>query len=228
MQAILNGLENERAKAVHEALNPPDELNNGCRVVNVGEMRAKIEEASKPYREKMEEERQKLVKAGTMTAEEAKAIVGQDDETRKEKKQAKKNLQTLLNRVEKEKIKAIDLVRARGGLSSTEKQRKVAEASRWTKSERREVVTAEEARTYVPNIGGEAEDDGKNKEKEVEEVPRTVTDKGFPVTKAGFEKMVEINKEVDKRDPDCHDMYIYNDFAGYGVIEVLKNVVSQI
>jgi polyhydroxyalkanoate synthesis regulator phasin len=164
LQDILDRLERESAKAVHEALNPPDELVNGCRMMTGGEARRRIAEASKPYQEKMDEARQKFVTAGTMTVEEAKAI--------------------------------------------------------------------------VPNIGDHLEDSSKKSEegggkkyKEAEKgdfVPsRVVTDEGFPVTKAGMERFFEINQAVDKRDQDRHGMYIYNDFSGYGVTEVLENTVRQ-
>ena len=153
LQCILDRLEKEKEKAVHEALNPPHELVNGCRLIEGGEARRRIAEASNPYEEKMDEARQKFVTAGTMTAEEAKAI--------------------------------------------------------------------------VPNIRDDSKKKDKNAEKKVFVPPRVVTDKGFPVTKAGMERFLEINQEVDKRDQDTHGMYIYNDFSGYGVIEVLENMVCQ-
>jgi len=202
-----------------------------------GEARRRIDEASKPYKQRMDEARQKFVTAGMMTAEEAKAIVGQDDETRKRKRKGKKDLQKMLNGVEKEKNKAIHLARGCDGMFAMEEQRKVADAS--TKFEKQmdkireefvrcEVVTAEEAKAFVPDIENDTEDDGGKKDKDAEEEPpRAVTDKGFPVTKAGYEKFLAINLEVDKRDQDTHDMYIYNDFSGYGVTEVLENIVSQ-
>ena len=139
---------------MHEALNPPHELVNGCRFMEGGEARRRIAEASNPYEEKMDEARQKFVTAGKMTAEEAKAIVPKTRDDRKKKKD--KNA---------------------------------------------------EKGDFVP--------------------PRVVTDKGFPVTKAGMERFLEINQEVDKRDQDTHGMYIYNDFSGYGVTEVLENTVRQ-
>lgn len=91
-------------------------------------------------------------------------------------------------------------------------------------------LTADETNAIVPEIEeDDVEDDGKEREEEDAKFvpPRVVADKGFPVTKAGLEKFFEINEEVDKRDQDAHDMYIYNDFSGYSVTEVLENVVSQ-
>ncbi|KIM95732.1 hypothetical protein OIDMADRAFT_148790 [Oidiodendron maius Zn] len=154
LQGILDRLEKEKEKAVHEALNPPHELVNGCRTIEGGEARRRIAEASNPYEEKMDEARHKFVTAGMMTAEEAKAIVPniRDDSKKKKDKNAEKA-------------------------------------------------------DFVP--------------------PRVVTDKGFPVTKAGMERFLEINQEVDKRDQDTQGMYIYNDFSGYGVIEVLENTLAE-
>jgi hypothetical protein len=96
LQGILDRLENERAIAVHEALNPPHELVDGCRSMYVGEAQRRIAEASKPYEEKMDEARQKFVTAGTMTAEEAKTIVPKirDDSKKSEKGGGKKDKDT--------------------------------------------------------------------------------------------------------------------------------------
>lgn len=37
---------------------------------------------------------------------------------------------------------------------------------------------------------------------------------------------MHIGQESEKRIPDIFDMYIYNDFAGYGMAEVFENAVS--
>ncbi|KUJ07634.1 uncharacterized protein LY89DRAFT_742862 [Mollisia scopiformis] len=107
------------------------------------------------------------------------------------------------------------------------------------------LLTEEEVKAIVPNI--ELDDDGKEipkpksaaelrkeaaqlKKKAEEDAfvaPRVVTEKGLPVTQAGMKRSFEIREEVDKRDPDMHEMYIYNDFAGYGVIEVMENVLLE-
>jgi hypothetical protein len=60
---------------------------------------------------------------------------------------------------------------------------------------------------------------------EDEEHPRLVTKKGFPIMQGGMDRVIEIHDEIDKRDQDCHNMYIYNDWTGYGVTEVMKNMV---
>ncbi|KAK0103968.1 hypothetical protein ONS96_005073 [Cadophora gregata f. sp. sojae] len=60
-----------------------------------------------------------------------------------------------------------------------------------------------------------------------EEQSRVVTDKGFPITLAGLEIFNHIITEQQKRDPDYHGMYIYNDYAGYGMTEVLENVLAE-
>lgn len=54
-----------------------------------------------------------------------------------------------------------------------------------------------------------------------------MNEKGYPITKAGFEKFIYMNKEQYNRDPENFNMYIYNDWAGYGVTEVLENLVSS-
>lgn len=164
LQYILDTLEKERAEAVHNALNPPEEPIKGGRSLTVGEARQRIAEASIPYQEKMDEARQKFVTAGTMTAEEAKAIVpaevdGPQDYNKKSQKS------------DKNKDKAA-------------------------------------------KIGDSAP-------------PRVVTDDGFPVTQAGMKLFFELNQEVYKRDQDSHNMHIYNDFSGYGVTEVLENMVGR-
>ncbi|RFU36323.1 hypothetical protein B7463_g116, partial [Scytalidium lignicola] len=241
---ILNGLANEKAKAVHEALNPPHERAEGCRSISVEEIRRRVDETSKPFQEKMDEARQKFVTAGTMTAEEAKVTVGQDDETRKRKRKAKKGLQKALNKVQEERNKAVRLALDHDGTNTMaveEEQRRIAEASKPFEEKMEkvrgtfvfgEMLTEEEAKAILPNIGDNVGDgDGEKKDKDAEKEdsvpPRVVTDKGFPVTKAGLEKFFEINQEIDKRDQDAHDMYIYNDFSGYGVIEVLENTLAE-
>ena len=45
------------------------------------------------------------------------------------------------------------------------------------------------------------------------------------VTKHGFELMQEWNVQQAKRNQDCFDMHIFNDFNGYGTCEVIENMV---
>lgn len=40
-----------------------------------------------------------------------------------------------------------------------------------------------------------------------------------------FDLLDTAHKDTDHRDPDVFGMYIYNDFLGYGIIEVLENMV---
>jgi hypothetical protein len=249
LQEILNGLANEKAKACHEALNPPEELINGCRLIYSSEARRRIDEASKPFDEKMDEARQKFVEAGKISEEEAKAIVGVNDEDRKEKRRAKKRLQEGLNRIQRERNKAVhEALNNGGGMCKIvgERRAKIAKAEKpfLEKMEKvREAVakysplTAEEVKMITPNI--ELDDEGKEIIKKSEAqakmdaeiaafvAPRVVTDKGYPVSKAGMEKFIEINQEIEKRDQDMQGMYIYNDFSGYGVTEVMENMVGQ-
>lgn len=58
-----------------------------------------------------------------------------------------------------------------------------------------------------------------------EEHPREVTDKGFPITKAGMDMFLHIIDEQEKRDQDNFHMHIYNDWNGYGLTEVLENLL---
>lgn len=235
-------MEEEASKAANEALNPPGHKgfwvsDEACRV---------IEEAKKPFIEKMEEARKKVVAEGKMTVEEANAIKGLTAEKRRAKRKAMKNLQKVLNREQMTRNKAVHEAIATKGLTAKQKQAKVAEATKHYEDRLKEIremhvkwagLTAEETEAIVPNVGDDIENEeqleerdnaGKkdgDKDKDGEPVPRVVTDKGFPVTKEGLEKFFEINQELEKRDPDSHNMYIYNDFAGYGTIEVLENVV---
>ena len=47
-------------------------------------------------------------------------------------------------------------------------------------------------------------------------------------TKAGFELLQKWMEEQEKRDQDNFGMYIYNDFSGYGTMEVMDNMVSLV
>ena len=58
-----------------------------------------------------------------------------------------------------------------------------------------------------------------------EDKVKRVSKRGYPVTRDGIEKFQWIIKEQQKRDQDCHNMYIYNDFSGYGCTEMLENLV---
>lgn len=46
---------------------------------------------------------------------------------------------------------------------------------------------------------------------------REVTERGFPVTKAGVQTLNKIQQEVDRRTQDRHDMFIFPCFDGCGV-----------
>jgi len=58
-----------------------------------------------------------------------------------------------------------------------------------------------------------------------EDMIKRVSKMGYPVTTDGIEKFEWMINEQDKRDQDCHNMYIYNDFSGYGCTEMLENMV---
>ncbi|KAH8817125.1 hypothetical protein F5884DRAFT_853552 [Xylogone sp. PMI_703] len=249
LQDILNGIANERAEAVGEAINA--KMAKAC-LISGSEINEIREQTEKPFLEKMDETRQKFVSEGKMTEEEAKAVTGRDDRTRRRRRRAKRNLQRAVNNIQREQNKAVRLALEGDGKrvikAAREKKRVTAEASKpfeekmaklketWVKYS--DGLTEEEVIAIVPNIpDGEEEDPEIEKQKEKERErrrkeeeavhPRVVTDEGFPVTKAGLEKFVKINEEMDKRDPDMHAMYIFNDYAGYGAIEVLENLVIE-
>lgn len=46
------------------------------------------------------------------------------------------------------------------------------------------------------------------------------------VSKAGIELAEQWAEEASKRCPDEHDIYVYNDFEGYGLCEVMENQVG--
>ena len=58
-----------------------------------------------------------------------------------------------------------------------------------------------------------------------EEMIKGVSKMGYPVTMDGIQKFEWMIKEQDKRNQDYHNMYIYNDFSGYGCTEMLENMV---
>ena len=47
-------------------------------------------------------------------------------------------------------------------------------------------------------------------------------------TKTGFELLLKWMDELSKRDQDNFGMYIYNDFTGYGTMEVMENMVRLV
>lgn len=78
-QYILDGLENERAKTVHEALNPPHEFVGGCRWITVKQARRRMNEALKPYQEKMDKIRVAFERYEGLMAEEIKTNIPKRD-----------------------------------------------------------------------------------------------------------------------------------------------------
>jgi hypothetical protein len=60
-----------------------------------------------------------------------------------------------------------------------------------------------------------------------EDMVKRVSKMGYPVTADGIEKFEWMINEQNKRDQDCHDMYIYNDFSGYGSTEMMENMVCS-
>lgn len=247
LQYILNGIENEKFKAFSDAFNAQGREKGYVSMLDMGPVQ---EEISKAFEKRAEEARKKVVDAQIMTEEEAKATVGVDDLSRRGKRRIKQNFQEKLNEIQLDLEKACHeaqkfdhkrCMSSHGGRARIDK----AEAPFLKKMEEaREAVvkytqlTMEEATAIQPNIEIEVDNNGnvirkeknatkakKDAEKEAFVPPRVVTDKGFPVSKAGMQKCFEIMQEVEKRDPDFHGMYICNDFAGYGVTEVMENLV---
>lgn len=70
-----------------------------------------------------------------------------------------------------------------------------------------------------------SETEAECREREAKNI-RVVDDMAWPATKAGFELFKKIDEEQRKRDPDRQNVYISNDWAGYGMMEVLANHVS--
>ena len=62
-------------------------------------------------------------------------------------------------------------------------------------------------------------------EKLTDEMIKKVSDMGYPISEEGLQKLLWLDQEQENRDPDAHDMYIYNDFSGYGTTEVFANMV---
>lgn len=48
------------------------------------------------------------------------------------------------------------------------------------------------------------------------------------VSKPARKMAAKYAQDVDKRDPDIFGMYIYNDYHGYGTVEVIENMVSMV
>jgi len=53
-----------------------------------------------------------------------------------------------------------------------------------------------------------------------------VSDLGIPVSEGGAELLEELDKEVEKRDQDSRGLFIYNDWNGWGMSEVMENLVG--
>jgi hypothetical protein len=75
--------------------------------------------------------------------------------------------------------------------------------------------------------GEQEEEEGDPKVGDIltEEMVNRVSKMGYPVTMDGIQKFEWMIKEQEKRDQDCHGMYIYNDYSGYGCKEMLENMV---
>jgi hypothetical protein len=57
------------------------------------------------------------------------------------------------------------------------------------------------------------------------EMIEKISDIGYPISEYGLERFQWMIEEQEKRDQDMHNMYIYNDFSGYGMTELMENLV---
>jgi len=231
LQALLDTIENERNEAYTEAFNAYVKEKS---IVSGSEINRLRDDISKPFEKRADAAREETVKAGTMTADEAKSIKGVNEEDRKAKRKIKRNFQEKLNEIQRERNAAVHDALNKDGprsMSTTERLARIAKAEKpfLEKMEKaKEAVvkytrlTEEDVKSMVPNIV--LDDDGqeipspaqlrkeaarlrKEAGEEAFVPPRMVTSEGFPVTKAGMKKCFEIRQEVDKRDPDMHAMY---------------------
>lgn len=53
-----------------------------------------------------------------------------------------------------------------------------------------------------------------------------VSDLGFPISEEGMQMVQKLRKEQEKRDQDGKGMFIYNDWNGQGMSELMENFVS--
>ncbi|KIP06136.1 hypothetical protein PHLGIDRAFT_471035 [Phlebiopsis gigantea 11061_1 CR5-6] len=56
----------------------------------------------------------------------------------------------------------------------------------------------------------------------------TFTPGGLLVHKDTYARAEKLMNQAQNRDPDMHDMYIYNDFFGYAVLELVDDTLSAI
>ncbi len=60
----------------------------------------------------------------------------------------------------------------------------------------------------------------------MDEYCNRVSDLGIPVSEGGAELLEKLDKEVEKRDQDSRGLFIYNDWNGWGMSEVMENLVG--
>jgi hypothetical protein len=59
----------------------------------------------------------------------------------------------------------------------------------------------------------------------MDEFCHRTSDLGLPISEDGMKMCEKIEKEVGKRDQDERGMHIYSDWNGWGVSEVMDNLV---
>jgi len=60
----------------------------------------------------------------------------------------------------------------------------------------------------------------------IDEYCHRVSDLGFPISKDGLEILENLEKERVKRDQDMKGLYIYNDWNGWSITEIMENLVG--
>jgi len=79
-----------------------------------------------------------------------------------------------------------------------------------------------------PNFGDFLKDKKQDLPKDgqrLDEFGHRVSDPGFPVSEDAMELCQKLDREQEKRDQDRLGMFIYNDWNGWGLSEVLGNFV---
>lgn len=82
---------------------------------------------------------------------------------------------------------------------------------------------------HWPNIGDFVDDKDQDMPKDGEVLDgwcNRVSDLGIPLSEEGGDLLEKLASEVEKRDQDRLNMYIYNDWNGWGMSEAFVNYVG--
>jgi hypothetical protein len=61
----------------------------------------------------------------------------------------------------------------------------------------------------------------------IDEFCDRVSDLGIPVSEDGMKVCEKLDDEYEKRDQDARDMHIFNDWNGWGMSEVMENLLKD-